>query len=130
VPRRWKQWERYDVGGEHFDLHDFVKAYAVQRGIATQFVREETLTKEHQGEVIWWLALSFYVKSMRTPWVLHGLQPDVAYMGLGFSVRSDRPAGQHIVVGCSHIYSADGRGLRYRLSKLENPIWFGRNPFM
>jgi hypothetical protein len=34
--------------GEYFNLHHFVKAYAVQKGIATGFLREKTLTKPHQ----------------------------------------------------------------------------------
>ena len=32
--------------------------------------------------------------------------------------------------GCSHIYSDKGEGLQYRLSKVEDPIMRGRNPFM
>lgn len=29
-----------------------------------------------------------------------------------------------------HIYSGKGEGLQYRLSKIENPIFYGKNPFM
>jgi hypothetical protein len=130
IPERWESWEEFDFDGDRFNLHDFVKAYCVQKGIPTQLLRQRTLVKKHQCEVIWWLALSLYVKSMRTPWVLESLGPDVAFMGLGFSLQPTRPHGQQVIVGCSHLYSADGRGLRYRLSKLENPVLFGRNPFM
>ena len=131
VPTRWANWEAHAVAGERrFDLHDFVKAYCVQKGLATQFLREATLSKSQQGEVLWWLALSFYAKAMRTPWVLDALGPDVAFMGLGFSVERSQPRGQHVIVGCSHIYSADGRGLRYRLSKLDNFVIRRGNPFM
>lgn len=130
VPERWAKWEEYELDGEYFNLHHFVKAYAVQKGIATGFLRERTLTKPHQGEILWWLAVSFYAKAMRTPWVLESLGTDVAFMGLGFSLERGRPLGQHVIVGCSHIYSADGRGLRYRLSKLENCVIRRGNPFM
>ena len=41
-----------------------------------------------------------------------------------------REKGAHVVLGCSHIYSARGEGLQYRLSKVENPIMRGKNPFM
>jgi hypothetical protein len=34
------------------------------------------------------------------------------------------------VLGCSHIYSARGEGLQYRLSKIEDPIIHSGNPFM
>lgn len=130
IPDRWKLWESYTEGNEHFDLHDFIKAYCVQRGIATQFLRERTLRKSHQGEVVWWLALSLYVKSMRTPWALETLSNDTAFVGLGFSVDETRPKGSHVILGCSHIYNAEGVGLSYKLSKIENPTFIQGNPFM
>ena len=126
IPTRWKRWERY----HGFDLHDFVKAYCVQRGIATQFLREETLTKKHQGEIVWWLALELYVKSMRTPWILDRVDGETAYVGLGFSPVSGGPREKQIVLGCSHLYSSTGEGMTYRLSKLENPLIRNRNPYM
>ena len=33
-------------------------------------------------------------------------------------------------MGCSHIYSSRGEGLQYRLSQVENPIFYGKNPFL
>jgi NAD-dependent SIR2 family protein deacetylase len=126
VPARWKRWEKY----RGFDLHDFVKAYCVQRGIATQFLREETLTKKYQGEIVWWLALELYVKSMRTPWILDRSDGETAYVGLGFSPISGGPREKQIVLGCSHLYSSTGEGMTYRLSKLENPLIRNRNPYM
>ena len=63
-------------------LHDLIKAYCVQRGIASQFLREKTLLKRFDCEVVWWLALSLYAKSMRTPWVLDGLPNTTAFAGL------------------------------------------------
>ena len=129
IPSRWLAWRAFRTETESFDLHDFVKAYAVQRGISTQFLEEQTIRKPQQCEIRWWLALSFYVKSMRTPWTLEPTESDVAFVGIGFSVNSARRRTP-IVVGCSHIYGADGLGLRYRLTKLEDPILRGRDPFM
>jgi hypothetical protein len=126
VPARWKQWEKY----AGFDLHDFVKAYCVQKGIATQFLRQETLTKKYQGEIVWWIALELYVKSMRTPWILDRSDGETAYVGLGFSPVSGSSRDKQIVLGCSHLYSATGEGMRYRLSKLDDPMIRGRNPYM
>jgi hypothetical protein len=126
IPSRWKQWEKYTG----FDLHDFVKAYCVQRGIATQFLREETLAKKYQGEIVWWLALEFYVKSMRTPWILDRSDGETAYVGLGFSPVSGSTRDKQIVLGCSHLYSSTGEGMTYRLSKLDDPIIRGNNPYM
>lgn len=126
VSTRWRQWEKYTG----FDLHDFVKAYCVQKGIATQFLREETLTKKYQGEIVWWLALELYVKSMRTPWILDRSDGETAYVGLGFSPVSGSSRDKQIVLGCSHLYSATGEGMRYRLGKLDDPMIRGRNPYM
>ena len=129
-PKRWEQLRTYRDDYERFDVHDFVKAYAVQRGIATQFLTQDSLMNTQQCRVWWWLSLALYVKGMRTPWVLDGLNDDTAYVGLGFSIDRSAEQGTHVVLGCSHIYSSRGEGLQYRLSKVENPEIRGRNPFM
>jgi argonaute-like protein implicated in RNA metabolism and viral defense len=111
-------------------VHDFVKAYAVQRGVTTQFLTEDTLSDSQQCRVWWWLSLALYVKGMRTPWVLDALDEDTAFVGLGFSIDRNAEKGAHVVLGCSHIYSSRGEGLQYRLTKVEDPIIRGKNPFM
>jgi hypothetical protein len=129
-PERWAQLRDYTTDNDHFDLHDFVKAYCVQKGIATQFLEDDTLKHEDQCSVWWWLSLAFYAKSMRTPWVLESMDPDTAFVGLGFSVNPHVQKAQQVILGCSHIYSSQGEGLQFRLSKIENPIFRGVNPFM
>ncbi len=130
VPEHWRPFRGYHRKSESFDLHNFVKASCVQRGIATQFLEEHTLSNNHKCRVWWWLSLAMYAKSMRTPWLLENLADRTAFVGLGFSVDANAQRGNHIVLGCSHIYSERGEGLRYRLSKIENPIIRGGNPFM
>lgn len=130
IPRRWSSFADYEGDDEEINAHDLLKAYCVQRGIASQFLREATLAKRFDCEVMWWLALSLYAKSMRMPWILAGTSPTTAFVGIGFGVlRHPTPQG-HVVLGCSHIYSADGLGLHYRLSKIENPILIHRNPHL
>lgn len=129
-PSRWRDFRGYRTESERFDVRDFVKAFCVQRGIATQFFNEETFFDGYQCRVWWWLSLALYVKSMRTPWVLNTLADDTAFVGLGFSIDPTAERGKHVVLGCSHIYSGKGEGLQYRLSKIEEPIFYGRNPFM
>ena len=129
-PDRWNNLRGYNDENERFDVHDFVKAFCVQRGVATQFLNQSTLADQQQCRVWWWLSLALYVKSMRTPWVLDSLGDDTAFVGLGFSIDRTASHGQHVVLGCSHIYSARGEGLQYRLSKVEDPIMRGGNPFM
>ncbi|MGP0057997.1 MAG: argonaute/piwi family protein [Beijerinckiaceae bacterium] len=129
-PSRWREFRGYRTDSEHFDVHDFVKAFCVQRGIATQFLDEDTFADSYQCRVWWWLSLALYVKAMRTPWVLSSLAEDTAFVGLGFSIDPVAEKGRHVVLGCSHIYSGKGEGLQYRLTKVENPVFFGKNPFM
>lgn len=129
-PTRWQSFRGYRTEDERFDVHDFVKAFCVQRGIATQFLDQETISDAYQCRVWWWLSLALYVKAMRTPWLLSNLAEDTAFVGLGFSVDPAADKGRHVVLGCSHIYSGKGEGLQYRLSKVENPIFYGANPFM
>lgn len=64
---------------------------------------------------------------MRTPWALSDLDPDTAYAGIGYSVKKDGGGKTNIVVGCSHIYNSKGQGLRYKLSKIDNPILDRKN---
>ena len=130
IPKRWQPFRGYRTETENFDLHNFVKASCVQRGIATQFLEEHTLSNRQKCRVWWWLSLAMYVKSMRTPWLLEDLADRAAFVGLGFSIDANAQRGNHILLGCSHIYSKRGEGLRYRLSKIENPIIRRGNPFM
>lgn len=130
IPDRWQCYRGFSNDSEHFDLHNFVKAYCVQRGIASQFLNEDTLSNSYQCRIWWWLSLALYVKGMRTPWLLSDLSDDTAFVGLGYSVDSNAQRGDHILLGCSHIYSARGEGLQYRLSKIENPIIRRGKPFM
>jgi hypothetical protein len=59
-PYRWDHLRGYRDENERFDVHDFVKAYAVQRGVATQFLTEDTLSDRQQCRVWWWLSLALY----------------------------------------------------------------------
>jgi hypothetical protein len=129
-PDRWLPYRGYDTESERFDVHDFVKANSVQKGIGTQFLDESTLSDRLQCRVWWWLSLAFYVKAMRTPWVLDGLDQGSAFVGLGMSYDPDQEHGKKVVMGCSHIYSSRGEGLQYRLSQVENPVFRGKNPYL
>jgi hypothetical protein len=130
VPRTWSAFELVDEGGEHFNLHDFVKAFAARNGQSTQFLREKTVVPLASCRVKWWLSLALYAKAMRTPWRLDCLDEDSAFVGIGYSMDGHALNNQHILLGCSHIYSARGEGLQFRLGRIENPIIRGRNPYM
>lgn len=129
VPSEWKPFEKLLVEDVRHDLHDYIKAFCVQRGISTQFLRVETFNKPQQCEVLWWLAQSLYVKSLRTPYILHAQDRSTVFVGIGYGMTADRNRGG-VVLGCSHLYDAAGQGLRYVLSKINQPIWRNRSPYL
>jgi NAD-dependent SIR2 family protein deacetylase len=119
IPKAWQPFENYINQGETFDLHDYVKAFAASKGVSTQLIREETLEDNLKCQIYWWLSLSFYVKSLRTPWILNNQEKNTAYAGIGYSVSTIKGKPE-IVIGCSHIYDSNGQGLKYKLSKIDD----------
>jgi argonaute-like protein implicated in RNA metabolism and viral defense len=130
IPKEYEPLTGYVSGEEKYDLHDFVKAYAAQKNIATQFVREKTIESDMYCQIMWALSLAIYVKSGRIPWVVSGIQKDTAFAGIGYSVNHTASRA-NTIVGCSHIYSADGQGMKYKLSKIDE-VTFDRkkNPYL
>lgn len=130
IPKEYESLAAYASEPEKFDLHDYVKAYAAQRQVATQFVRQKTIDSELHCQIMWALSLALYVKSGRIPWTITGTQPDTAFAGIGYSVMRGTTKN-NVVVGCSHIYSSDGQGMKYRLSKIHD-VQFDRkdNPYL
>lgn len=113
-----KEYERF-TEQDNYDLHDVVKAYAAQKNIATQFVREKTVEETGMRcQIMWALSLALYVKSCHIPWVISAIRPDTAFAGIGYSINNSKHGKS--VVGCSHIYSSDGQGLKYKLSKIKD----------
>jgi hypothetical protein len=130
IPERWSAFTKYDENGERFDLHDYVKAFAATRGIATQLIQEKTLKLTQLScQVQWWLSLSFYVKSLRTPWVLKNTDTSTAFAGIGYSLDSVTDKG-HILMGCSQIFNSRGEGLKYTLSKIEDYTVRQKHPYL
>jgi hypothetical protein len=130
IPKRWQHLEKSIDGQEEFDLHDLLKAYAARRGQSSQLLREKTLTGGQVCRVRWWLGLALYAKGMRTPWRIETLDSDSAFVGIGYSIDRQRSENGHILLGCSHLYSARGEGLQFRLGKIENPIYRNKRPYM
>ena len=130
VPFRWVAYEKIETDTEHFDLHHFLKAYAARHGQSTQFIREKTTITPQPCRVRWWLSLALYAKALRTPWRLDCLDDETAFVGIGYSIDSGAARGNHVLLGCSHLYNARGEGLQFRLGRIESPIIRGRNPFM
>jgi hypothetical protein len=130
VPTRWSSFKVIETETEQFNLHDYVKAYAARQGQSTQFIREETTVTSQPCRVRWWLSLALYTKALRTPWRLDCIDEETAFVGIGYSIDTMAIRGNHVLLGCSHLYSARGEGLQFRLGRIENPFLRGRNPFM
>lgn len=129
IPKDFDSFTNYKDDNGKFDLHDYVKAYAVQNNISTQFLREDTMDSKLDCQIAWSLSLAFYVKSLRTPWILAEQENDVAYAGIGYSFSHGN--NSNYVVGCSHIYSSDGQGMKYKLSRLTDFTLDNKNnPFL
>lgn len=132
IPKQWEVLRSFRSNGEEFDLHDYIKAFSAQRNITTQIIEESTLNDTYSYcQIIWWLSLAFYVKAMRTPWTLANMSPDTAFAGIGYGIKKNPSGKSEIVLGCSHIYNAKGEGLKYKLSKVENPVFDRKkNPYL
>lgn len=130
-PERWNRFRIADSDAESFNVHDDVKAFAVRKGIATQFFDQDTWSPYDRPRIWWWLSLALYTKAMRTPWVLQSLDPGSAFVGLGYSVDHRSLNNKKIVLGCSHIYNAEGQGLQFRLRNIQDStIRRDRNPYL
>lgn len=132
IPRQWEKFRSFKQEEEEFDLHDYIKAFSAQRNITTQIIEESTLNNINSYcQIFWWLSLAFYVKSMRTPWILANMPSNTAFAGIGYSIKKSPSGKNEIVLGCSHIYNAKGEGLKYKLSKVEHPLFDSKkNPFL
>lgn len=131
IPNKWLEYTSYSTDVESFDLHDYIKAFCAEKGLTSQFITEKTiLDYKQECQVIWWLSLSFYVKSFRTPWLVENSAHDTAFAGIGYSI--DKQNKNHIVLGCSHLYNSNGEGLKYKLSKLSNDKiqWRDKKPHL
>ena len=130
IPREWQAFEKYVELDETFDLHDYIKAFSASKGISTQLIREATLEDNLKCQIYWWLSLSFYVKSLRTPWILNSQEKNTAYAGIGYSITKSHEKSE-VVIGCSHLYDSNGQGLKYKLSKVDNYFLDSkRNPYL
>lgn len=131
VPIRWER-GFYGPVGDEFDLHDFFKATAAHANIASQWVREDrALTYSDRCSVAWRMGIAIYTKAGGVPWKLRDNDPGVAYIGLGYALRS-QPANQRFVTCCSQVFDAEGTGLEFLTYPADSSRvrMEGANPFL
>lgn len=131
TPDRWARHRLVETDDHVYNIHDDVKAFAVRRGMATQFLDQQKLHPNDPARMWWWLSLAIYTKALRTPWVLNSLDNDTAFVGLGYSVDRKGADDKKVVLGCSHIYNAEGQGLQFRLRNIEDAtVRRDKNPYL
>jgi hypothetical protein len=113
IPQRWSP--SY-VGrlGEDFDLHDHLKAATAARRLPVQLVREDkALAYQHRASVMWRIGLALYAKAGGVPWKLADVDPETAYIGISYAVRSLDSGRPRFVTCCSQVFDAEGSGLEF-----------------
>jgi hypothetical protein len=130
IPQRWAA---AFVGGpaEDFDLHDHLKAATASRHLPVQILREDkALAYPDQASVMWRIGLALYVKAGGVPWKLADTDPETAFIGISYSVRSPNSDLPRFVTCCSQVFDAEGAGLGF-LAYDAHEIELQRdNPFL
>ena len=130
LPARWAAGY---VGGsdEEFDLHDHLKATTAALGLPIQLVREDKALAYHcQASVMWRLGVALYAKAGGIPWKLAENDPETAYIGISYAMRSTRGDRPHFITCCSQVFDADGSGLEFVAYDAHEFEVFRDNPFL
>lgn len=113
LPQRWAPGFA-GKDGDDFDLHDHLKATTAARRIPIQLVREDkALAYACRASVMWRIGLAIYAKAGGIPWKLADMDPETAYVGISYAVRSAASNRPRFVTCCSQVFDSDGSGLEF-----------------
>jgi hypothetical protein len=113
LPQRWMLGYTGETS-EDFDLHDYLKATTATRHIPVQLVREDKALAYHcMASVMWRIGLAIYAKAGGVPWKLADMEPETAYIGLSYALRSTVSERPRFVTCCSQVFDAEGSGLEF-----------------
>lgn len=127
IPKSFSRFRKSLEISHDFDLHDAIKMYAAEKGVAIQFVEERSTNSYDPCKVLWGISTSLYAKSQGVLWHPEAINEDTVYIGIGYA-QSEKKG---ICIGCSQLFDSTGTGIRMILRKINNPLYAGKsNPYM
>jgi len=130
LPDRWEKYFAQNDEDE-FDLHDYIKAVTAARGIPSQILRQgRVMTYPCRCSVMWRLSLALYCKAGGIPWKLASPEPESAFIGLSYAVRTTARRGPRFVTCCSQVFDSDGAGLEFIAYETDDFHTERDNPFL
>lgn len=127
IPQVYSDFREAKSISEDFNLHDAIKMYATEKGVAVQFIEEKSLNTTNHCKVVWGLSTSLYAKSQGVLWHPKAIHEGTAYIGIGYA-KSDKKG---ICIGCSQLFDSTGTGVRMILKKIKKPKFYGKQtPYM
>lgn len=130
LPDRWAS-AFVGTADDRFDLHDYLKAVTAVRGIPLQILLEGgALRYPCRASVLWHQGIAIYAKAGGVPWTLAGADPEVAYIGLSYSLRVDAGRDARFHTCCSQVFDGNGTGLEFILYETADVHVERDNPFL
>jgi hypothetical protein len=109
-----------------FNLHDAIKLYATDKSVKVQFVEERSIDYYDPCKVMWGLSTSLYAKASGILWQPAIINNDTAFVGISYAMSKSKGT----CIGCSQLFDSTGTGIRLLLRKINEPGFWGRNPYM
>ena len=91
-----------------------------------QFIEERSIDYYDQCKVMWGLSTSIYAKASGVLWQPVIMSKETAFVGISYAISKRKG----ICIGCSQLFDSTGTGIRLLLRKIDNPGYWGQNPYM